>query len=146
MTLLIGMLLACSAQKDQGAVDSAADSAVEESADTAGDTAGDSAAARPVAGDVGTLVADAQAADDVLYHPDGFLVASDLLGDGTLNNPTGTVLRRITLDGEAGSADGPAAEAQLQNPNGIAASPDGRTLYIQELGGALRTLTIEAGA
>ena len=45
--------------------------------------------------------------------------------------------------GEAGGSDGPALEATLDQPNGIAASADGRTLYIQEFGGALRVLSLD---
>jgi sugar lactone lactonase YvrE len=35
------------------------------------------------------------------------------------------------------------ATATFDEPNGIAASPDGRTLYVQQFGGALRTIAIE---
>lgn len=45
--------------------------------------------------------------------------------------------------GARGGADGPADTATFSQPNGIAASPDGRTLYVQEFGGALRVIPIE---
>ena len=45
--------------------------------------------------------------------------------------------------GEAGAADGPAEKAQFFMPNGIAASPDGRHLYVSEYGGTnVRRITL----
>jgi sugar lactone lactonase YvrE len=45
--------------------------------------------------------------------------------------------------GAQGTEDGPGATATFDEPDGIAASPDGRTLYVQQFGGALRTIAIE---
>src|SRR5690606_14724512 len=45
--------------------------------------------------------------------------------------------------GARGSDDAPAESATFNQPNGIAASADGRTLYVQQFGGALRVIPIE---
>jgi len=221
MMLMSWMLLACADHNDPGLTDSASGTdsvpAVDAGAtvDTATDpedtdSADDTAAPQPVAGEIGTLTADSQAADDLLYHPDGFLVASDLLGDSSLSNPTGTVLRRISLEGAVSvyaegvdqpvgntiDADGwiyaveygPSGRVYAVSPAGEVSTLaeglswasnlvaidgalyvttwgddslqridlstksmevfatggelDGQTLYIQELGGALRTVSI----
>ncbi|MGE0323524.1 MAG: hypothetical protein AB7K71_19045 [Polyangiaceae bacterium] len=44
--------------------------------------------------------------------------------------------------GVRGTDDGPGSSATFNQPNGIAASPDGRTLYVQQFGGALRVVPI----
>lgn len=60
-------------------------------------------------------------------------------------------LYRISLSGNVevfagsgigGSTDGVAAQARFFNPNGLAASPDGETLYLTESGGSVRALSI----
>ncbi|MCB9760896.1 MAG: SMP-30/gluconolactonase/LRE family protein [Alphaproteobacteria bacterium] len=44
--------------------------------------------------------------------------------------------------GERATRDGVGVEAAFDQPNGIAASEDGLTLYVQEMGGALRQLQV----
>jgi sugar lactone lactonase YvrE len=83
----------------------------------------------------------------------GLLVADLVAAHGGIyaTSFSGHHIWRITDDGRAevfagtgirGSDDGPALSAALNAPNGIAASADGRTLYVQELLGALRVIPI----
>jgi sugar lactone lactonase YvrE len=91
---------------------------------------------RPVAGWVGTLVADSGASDDVLVHPGGFLVASDLVGDGTVAAPAGHTLQKVGFDGQVSVyADG------LDRPIGNAVSDDG-WVYAVEYGAGGRVVAV----
>jgi DNA-binding beta-propeller fold protein YncE len=80
---------------------------------------------------------------DVVVRPDGDLIVSDHENQR---------LRRVTLDGKvttfagtgaAGTADGPAEEAEFFYPQGLAVASDG-TLYVTSTGGyVIRQVTPE---
>ncbi|MCB9795277.1 MAG: SMP-30/gluconolactonase/LRE family protein [Alphaproteobacteria bacterium] len=97
----------------------------------------DSTPPEPVhAGALTTLLADSQGGDDVLWHPDGFLVVSDPLGDGSASAPAGTALRRVELDGRVSVyADG------LVRPLGNDIDAQGR-VYAAEWGGEGRVFRV----
>lgn len=100
---------------------------------TATDTATDSSAAEP---SLQTLLLDAGAGDDVLLHPDGFLVASDPIGEGRPNAPEGDALREIHLDGTVQTyAEG------LVLPLGNDIDADGN-VYAAEWGGEGRVFRV----
>lgn len=55
--------------------------------------------------------------------------------------PDGEVSRFVGT-GAAGDEDGPLGEATLNHPNGVAASPDGARLYVQQLDRRLRVVVL----
>lgn len=93
-------------------------------------------AGRPSEPQLRTLLAASGAGDDVFLHPDGYLVASDPVGDGTLGAPTGSVLRRIDLDGHT-----EVYASGLTRPLGNSIGEDGR-VYAVEWGGRGRVFAV----
>lgn len=80
------------------------------------------------AGAVSTWLAASGAGDDLTLHPDGYLVASDPIGEGTYSAPTGVRLLRIDFDGTTSELT-----RGLRKPLGNTVGPDG-SLYACEWG------------
>lgn len=89
---------------------------------------------------VETLVESA-GSDDLTWHPDGFLLASDLIGTGAWpSNPNGTEVLRV--DPDTGSLSPWGTDAP--RPIGSALAPDG-TLYVAGYGASAGVWAIPPG-
>ncbi len=73
----------------------------------------------------------------------GYLLATGLESRRLFRISTSGEVEIFAGAGTRGSRDGPAAEAQFVNPNGLAVSPDATAIYISESGGRVRALSIE---
>lgn len=97
------------------------------------------------AGQVRTMLANSGAGDDLTLHPDGYLVASDPIGEGTYNAPAGHRLLRVDFDGTVSELAG-----GLRKPLGNTVGPDGRlyacewsasgSVFEVDLGGTVREI------
>ncbi|CAN0540555.1 unnamed protein product, partial [Laminaria digitata] len=77
---------------------------------------------------VSTWFSDSGGGDDLTLHPDGYLVASDPIGEGSYSAPTGRRLLRINFDGTISEIT-----QGVRKPLGNAVGPDG-SLYACEWG------------